>query len=409
MSLRNPRPATAPRRGDPMASLDFRQGCTRRRAGQPPDRGFETQSHLRQPPGTRKPFAGWKRNSGGRSGSGADELIGESIHRLNGDPKKIERFLKNPNTLPHQDHVHFRSGHPGARESTGSPASGKEILGYVVAWEDVTSRLLLEAELRRSGQIAAINKSQAVIEFEMDGTIITANDNFLRVMGYTLDEVKGRHHSMFVDDATRQSAELPRVLGTAQPRARTLQQAEYKRLGKGGREVWIQASYNPILGQDRPSRSRWSTMYSTDVTAAKLRNADFASQVSAIGKIQAVIEFQVDGTIVNANDKFLGLMGYRLDEVTGRHHSLFVDPATAGGVEYRQFWAQTLAQPKPVPRHRPSSERHRQGRQARCGFRARTSRDPRSERQTGQGRQVRLGCHRPGFKQVESSPWNRPS
>ena len=206
-----------------------------------------------------------------------------------------------------------------------------------MAWEDVTSRLLLEADY--AGQIAAISKSQAVIEFNLDGTIIAANDNFLRVMGYTLEEVKGRHHGMFVDEATRHSADY-REFWTRLNRGE-FQQGEYKRFGKGGREVWIQASYNPIL--DKAGKPFKVVKYSTDVTGAKLRNADSASQVAAISKVQAVIEFQVDGTIVSANDKFLDAMGYRLEEVVGRHHSLFVDPADAGGMEYRRFWADLAA------------------------------------------------------------------
>ena len=96
-----------------------------------------------------------------------------------------------------------------------------------------------------SGQIAAINKSQAVIEFSMDGTIQGANENFLRLLGYTLDEVKGRHHSMFVEEAYRLSAEYREFW--AKLNRGEYQSAEYKRMGKGGKEAWIQASYNPIL------------------------------------------------------------------------------------------------------------------------------------------------------------------
>ena len=117
---------------------------------------------------------------------------------------------------------------------------------------DVTARKLQDADYR--GQIAAIGKSQAVIEFQLDGTIMTANDNFLNAMGYTLDEIKGRHHGMFVDDAYRQSPEYKEFwakLGRGEYQA-----GEYKRVGKGGREVWIQGAYNPILDLNgRPSRS----------------------------------------------------------------------------------------------------------------------------------------------------------
>src|SRR5215469_5125619 len=169
-------------------------------------------------------------------------------------------------------------------------------------------------ELEAIGQVAAIHKSQAVIEFEMDGTVVTANENFLHVLGYTLEEVKGRHHSMFVEEAYRQSAAY-RDFWAALNRGE-YQAAEYKRIGKGNKEVWIQASYNPIL--DAKGTPVKVVKFATDVTAQKVKNADFAGQISAIHKSQAVIEFAMDGTILDANDNFLHVLGYALDEVKGR-------------------------------------------------------------------------------------------
>ena len=117
-----------------------------------------------------------------------------------------------------------------------------------------------------AGQIAAIRKSQAVIEFGMDGTVLDANDNFLNALGYTLDEVKGRHHSMFVDETYRQSAEYKALW--AKLNRGEYQAAEYKRIGKGGKEVWIQASYNPIL--DLNGKPVKVVKYATDTTQQKL-------------------------------------------------------------------------------------------------------------------------------------------
>src|SRR5581483_3978604 len=99
------------------------------------------------------------------------------------------------------------------------------------------------------------------------------------------------------------------------------QAAEYKRIGKGGKEVWIQASYNPIL--DLNGKPFKVVKYATDVTATKLRNADFEGQMAAVNKAQAVIEFKLDGTVLTANDNFLKVLGYALDEIKGRHHSMF--------------------------------------------------------------------------------------
>ena len=187
----------------------------------------------------------------------------------------------------------------------------------------------------QAGQLAAISKSQAVIEFNLDGTVIRANDMFLAALGYRLDEVRGKHHSLFVEAAYAASPDYRQFW--ADLNAGHFRGGEFKRLGKGGREVWIQATYNPILGTDgKPFKV---VKYATDVTAAKVKNADYEGQLAAIGKSMAVVEFKLDGTVITANDNFLNVLGYRLDEVKGRHHSLFVDPAYAASADYRQFWA----------------------------------------------------------------------
>jgi len=187
-------------------------------------------------------------------------------------------------------------------------------------------------ELR--GQNAAINKAQAVIEFDLSGTVLTANDNFLSALGYTLEEIKGRHHSLFVEPSYRDSAEYKqfwRELNDGK-----FQAAEFKRIGKGGREVWIQASYNPIF--DENGKPFKVVKFATDVTARKLKDVDYQGQIAAIGKTQASIEFNLDGTIIDANENFLKTLGYSLDEIKGRHHSMFVEPAFRDSVEYKQFW-----------------------------------------------------------------------
>jgi methyl-accepting chemotaxis protein len=198
---------------------------------------------------------------------------------------------------------------------------------------DITAAKLENANF--SGQIDAIGKSQAVIEFSLDGMILNANDNFLKVMGYTLAEIKGKHHSMFAEPAYSGSQEY-RDFWAALNRGE-FQTGEFKRLGRGGKEVWIQASYNPIF--DPSGKPFKIVKFATDVTEAKLRNADYAGQIAAIGKSQAVIEFALDGTILNANDNFLNAMGYTLDEVKGKHHRIFAEPAYAASQEYREFWA----------------------------------------------------------------------
>ncbi|MGM4930663.1 methyl-accepting chemotaxis protein [Tardiphaga sp. 619_E2_N8_5] len=182
---------------------------------------------------------------------------------------------------------------------------------------------------------AAIKKSQAVIEFSADGTILGANQNFLSALGYALEEIVGKNHSMFVTREMKSSAEY-RTFWNNLNRGE-YQAGEFKRLGKGGKEVWIQGSYNPILGNDgKPLKI---IKFAMDTTAVKIRSMDDAGKIVAIGRSQAVIEFKLDGTIVTANDLFLNVMGYNLAEIEGRHHSMFVDPATRDGAAYREFWA----------------------------------------------------------------------
>jgi methyl-accepting chemotaxis protein len=183
-------------------------------------------------------------------------------------------------------------------------------------------------------RIAALNRAQATIEFALDGTILDANDNFLRVMGYTLNEIQGKHHSMFAEPGVAGSAEYRQFWDKLN--RGELDAGQYKRIGKGGKEVWIQASYNPMLDEHgKPFRV---IKFATDITEAKLQSADFAGQLGAISKSQAVIEFSLDGKILTANDNFLQTLGYSLAEVKGQHHSIFVDPAHRSSTEYRLFW-----------------------------------------------------------------------
>jgi len=186
----------------------------------------------------------------------------------------------------------------------------------------------------QAARLDALDRSQAVIEFTPDGTILTANANFLTTMGYTLPEVQGQHHAMFVEGAYRGSAEY-RAFWDGLRRG-IFQSAEFKRVAKAGRIVWIQASYNPVL--DRTGRVVKVVKFAADITAQKLRALDSDGQLAALHRSQAVIAFDPTGTILDANQNFLDTVGYRLDEIVGRHHSLFVDAAEQAGADYRGFW-----------------------------------------------------------------------
>lgn len=191
---------------------------------------------------------------------------------------------------------------------------------------------LFDADLR--ALMAALDRSRARVEFSPDGTVQVANANFLDLMGYTLAEVVGRRHTMFVAEAERDS-DAYRLFWESLRRGEA-QTREFKRIAKDGRAVWIQATYDPVL--DRAGRVTRVVKFASDVTAQVLRTLDHDGQLDALHRSQAVIEFALDGTILTANANFLDAVGYRVEEIQGRHHSLFVDPAEQAGAAYRGFW-----------------------------------------------------------------------
>lgn len=211
-----------------------------------------------------------------------------------------------------------------------------EVIKVIKFATNITEQVLLDAD--RKGQVDAISKSQAVIEFNLDGTIITANENFLKTLGYSLEEIQGKHHRMFVEPNFAASDEYMDFWKSL--RKGEYQSAEYMRFGKAGKEIWIQATYNPIFDPD--GKVIKVIKYATDITDQKMKTADYVGQLDAISKSQAVIEFELDGTILNANENFLKTLGYTLEEIKGKHHSLFVDQATKESNEYKVFW-ETLA------------------------------------------------------------------
>jgi methyl-accepting chemotaxis protein len=183
-------------------------------------------------------------------------------------------------------------------------------------------------------QLAALDRSQAVIQFDLEGCIVEANANFLKVMGYQASDIIGRHHSLFVLPGQKDSAEYKAFWRDL--RAGSFKTAVFPRLAKGGRLVWLNATYAPIF--DAQGRPRGVVKFASDITAERQHALDMEGQMAAINRSQAVIEFALDGTVLTANDNFLTLMGYQLDELRGRHHSVMVDPAEVGSVEYRAFW-----------------------------------------------------------------------
>lgn len=188
------------------------------------------------------------------------------------------------------------------------------------------------------GIVDALNKSQAIIEFRVDGTVIQANENFCSALGYQASEIVGRHHSLFVDPQDVSKPEYKEFwnrLGRGQ-----FDRGEYKRIGKDGKEIWIEASYNPVFSGKKVTKV---VKIATDITQKSIKAAEDAGKLRALSRAQAIIEFTPQGEIITANTNFLTTLGYQLAEIQGKHHSIFCEPGFVASEEYRAFWRKLSA------------------------------------------------------------------
>ena len=181
--------------------------------------------------------------------------------------------------------------------------------------------------------VDALSRSQAVIQFDLKGNILTANENFCRALGYELKEIVGKHHRIFCDAAHVESDAYRQFwarLGNGEYDSNT-----YKRIRKDGAEIWILATYNPVFRGGKPYKV---VKFATDITEARMRAAEDASKLAAISRSQAVIEFTPTGEILDANANFCDALGYDISEIRGKHHRLFCDPAYTQTQAYADFW-----------------------------------------------------------------------
>lgn len=180
----------------------------------------------------------------------------------------------------------------------------------------------------------AVRRSRAVIEFDLDGTILTANSNFLKAFGYTLPEIVGKHHSMFLCPSDRDTSEYEEFWDGIN--RGEFYSGEYRCMAKDGKDVWIQTTYNPIL--DKAHTPYKMVAFASDITKKKRASLDFENQMQAIGTSQSIVEFDMNGMIVHANANALTALGYSLIEIQGRHHSMFVEERDRSSQAYREFW-----------------------------------------------------------------------
>ncbi|MDY7535004.1 PAS domain-containing methyl-accepting chemotaxis protein [Pseudomonas sp. Bout1] len=184
-------------------------------------------------------------------------------------------------------------------------------------------------------KLAAISRSMAMIEFDRDGIVLDANEHFCKTMGYSAEEIRGKHHRIFCEEAythTDAYAKLWRDLARGEPLSGT-----FMRLNKHGQEVWLEASYMPVLGADNQVKS--VIKVASDISARIHREHENQSLIDAIGRSMAVIEFTPQGQILNANDNFLKTVKYSLSEIVGQHHSLFCHRGETESPAYKAFWA----------------------------------------------------------------------
>ena len=256
-----------------------------------------------------------------------NDPIGICIDSLHKNPRHQRELLAHPLRKPHMAEIAVGDLRFSLRISSVLDTAGS-YLGNVLEWDNVTEHR------KHEGMLSAISRVQSVVEYSLDGTVLDANANFLSLMGYSLEEVRGGSHSAFVDPTYRASPEYGAFWSKLA--GGTLDAGVYKRIAKGGREVWIQSSYNPIF--DSAGRAIKVVEFATDITEERNRSADFEGQLAAIRKSQAVIEFALDGAVIDANDNFLNTLGYTLAEIKGQNHSMFVDPDYRRSREYQMFW-----------------------------------------------------------------------
>tara|TARA_R110000868_G_scaffold88449_1_gene246588 strand:- start:5157 stop:6482 length:1326 start_codon:yes stop_codon:yes gene_type:complete len=182
--------------------------------------------------------------------------------------------------------------------------------------------------------VAAMNNSIAVIEFNMDGAIIDANSNFLEVTGYQLDEIIGKHHRIFCEDSFANSTEYRQFWSDLA--GGEFKRGSFRRKDRDGNKIWLQASYNPV--RDAMGKVTSVIKIASDITDKINDSNDMESRLTALNRSAAVIEFNPDGTIIKANDNFLKTMGYRLEDIKGKHHRMFCSNDYANSHEYQSMW-----------------------------------------------------------------------
>lgn len=186
----------------------------------------------------------------------------------------------------------------------------------------------------QNGLLEAINRSMAVIEFDLNGVVLTANDNFLKTMGYRAEQVIGQPHRLFCTPEFGRSAQYSELWSRL--KNGQFQSGTFERINSQGQPIWLEANYNPI--KDASGRVVKVVKFAMDVTSKVQQESEANAKLQAIDRAMAVIEFDLDGGILTANQNFLTRMGYTLAELKGKHHRLFCRAELVNSSAYEDFW-----------------------------------------------------------------------
>jgi methyl-accepting chemotaxis protein len=184
------------------------------------------------------------------------------------------------------------------------------------------------------GMMTALERSMAVVEFDLDGQVLRANQNFLDTMGYRAEQVLGKRHREFCTANHASSKEYHDLWASL--RAGKFVSGTFQRINASGAKVWLEASYNPVV--DASGKVLKVVKYAMDVTASVLKESDTHAKLTAVDRAMAVIEFDLEGNVLTANDNFLHTMGYGLKDILGKPHRLFCEPTLVNSAEYSEMW-----------------------------------------------------------------------
>lgn len=254
-------------------------------------------------------------------------IVGVNFDTLHDKPSYLRQILSDTTRLPCQTDITV-GGKSFLISVAAVYSDASDLMGFTMEWggggqsEEVAEKLKV------------LDKVQTIIEFEPNAIVVTANENFLNLFGYTLEDIVGKHNDMFIDEVTKKT-QVYRDLWDDLARGES-HIIKTKVVKRDGSDMWLSVSYNAVVNAE--GKTVRIIAFVTDITEAETRNNERKAKLNAIDRVQASIEFDLNGMVLDANENFLRVMGYSLSEIVGKHHSTFVAPGYADTEAYRQHW-----------------------------------------------------------------------